>query len=146
VRNSRSRRLTVLPALGLSLLQSSVSLPGLVVALALVASHDHAPTFLADQGHVDLVLTHAANGPSEDRHAAEQHLHSVVHAQDAHVLHLVSNDAAPDSMRRGSKMVAPIASFRPVVSEWPREIRALPRAREGPGSRQLLLQTVVLRI
>jgi hypothetical protein len=135
-------------ALGIASLQAFASLPGLVVVLALAASHGHghAPTFFADDGHVDLVLSHATSEVADDRHAAEQHFHSVLQSSDAHVLHLISDDDALDTARRSNKLAAPSASFALPVWRQPLPIRTSLGFREAPTPSPLLLQTVVLRI
>jgi hypothetical protein len=128
------------------LLQPLLASGTLFGSLALVASHEHALSVLADAGHVDLVLTHATRESEERHHASEPHVHASVRTDDSHVVHLSSTDAAFDSMRRASHVPAPTASILPPVSWQPRRAATLARRTETPARASPLLRTVVLLI
>lgn len=121
--------------------------PGFLVgAHALLASHDHQVSVLADTGHVDLVLSHAESHASEGPHAVEQHLHSLPASDGAHVFHLTSSDVARDSTRRGGPAEAQTACLtlsRP-YSPPPAALPACRRERLALATP--LLETTVLRI
>lgn len=143
---SRSRRLACSLAVLLGLVQPLLTSNGLVGAFALVHSHGHAVSFLAEDGHVDLVLSHGTGDDSGDQHAAEAHLHSALVSEGAHVVHLTSSDVTRDSTRRGVETDAQAAGFM-LPTDW-----SVPPVRMPTSSRELLpqtshlLQTVVLRI
>jgi hypothetical protein len=146
VKSSLPRRLACSLAVVCGLLQPLLGSGTLFGALALVASHGHALSVLADAGHVDLVLTHATLESEEEHHASEPHVHASVRTDDSHVVHLASTDAACDSMRRASHAPAPTACILPPLSSQPRRAATLARRAETPARASPLLETVVLRI
>lgn len=146
MKTSRTRRLAGSLAVLWALMQPLSSSNALLGALSLVASHGHDVSILADSGHVDLVLSHTANGASDERHLAEQHLHSGAVSEGGHVVHLTSADVLRDSMRRGGQVDAQGASFMLPLHWSPLPVRTHEPQRERSEHRPPLFQMVVLRI
>jgi hypothetical protein len=142
---SRSRRLACSLALLCGLTQPLLSSHALAGALALVASHGHALSILADDGHFDLVLSHATSA-SDARHAAEQHVHAASASESTHVVHLGSGELARDSMRRGAQVDQPAAGAAQPIAWKPPCILAREPARDRLARARRPLQTIVLRI
>jgi hypothetical protein len=118
----------------------------LVGAFALVHSHGHAVSFLVEDGHVDLVLSHRMGDVSDDQHAAEAHLHSALVSEGAHIVHLTSADVTRDSARRAGEVDAQAAGFT-LLAHWSvPPVRVPTSSREPLPQTSHLLQTVVLRI
>ena len=143
---SRSRRLVGFLAILWVLLQPLMSSNALVGVFSLVHAHGHEVSVLADSGHSDLVLSHAASKVPDGSHAAERHLHAAPASQGAHVVHLTSSDLVRDSMRRGGAADARAASLAPPLLVKPPPIAASARSLERLAYTSPRLQTVVLRI
>jgi hypothetical protein len=118
----------------------------LVTVHALLASHGHEVSVLADAGHIDLVWWHAASEPSDGLHAAERHLHSAPASEGGHVVHLTSSDVARDSMRRGSQADVQAASLTLPLPYEPLLVSAPACHRDRLAFAAPPLQTIVLRI
>lgn len=141
---SLARRLACSLALLCALLQPLPGSQALMGGLAVVASHGHALSFTADDGHVDLVLSHSTT-TSDARHASEQHVHSAP-GEGGHVVHLTGGDASRDSIRRGIQIDAPIESCSLPLGVGPPLHRQLSPASEPRAPTPALIRTVVLRI
>ena len=142
---SRSRRLACSLALLCALMQPLLSSHALAGAFALVASHGHALSILADDGHFDLVLSHATSA-SDARHAAEQHVHAASASESTHVVHLGSAEVARDSVRRGAQIDQPAASAAQPITWKPPCILVHEASPDRLARAPRPLQMIVLRI
>jgi hypothetical protein len=135
----------VQPAFSSALLASGVT-------LALHGrAHAHSVALVADDGHVDLVLSHT----DRERHDRGSHDHGndlvhddtrLAHGESDHVLHVASDEATRVSSRKLSIDPAPAIVVAPAVEAEP-ELRPGYRAPEQPRFRGAQrIRTVVLQL
>jgi hypothetical protein len=142
---SRLRRL----ACSLAVLAAVAQLPASAVLAGalhlMIAPHGHSLSVQVDDGHVDLVLSHQQQ-EARRSHGSESHLHALAGAEGSHVVHLASDDAARDSVRRSGSIHAPLASVPSLAHRSSREPAASAAPVRSPVFSSPLLKTIVLRI
>jgi hypothetical protein len=106
--------------------------------------HAHAVALVADEGHIDLVLSH---GETDDAAHEDAPLHDDRHASSTetnHVLHITADDGANTTPRRADIRPAATVAIAALPATVPIRVPALSLEPRAHGADPL--RTVVLRV
>lgn len=99
---SRQRTFVAAVALAWVALAPATASPLVLSAFALAHGHEHALTLMQDAGHVDLVLTHAADAGQGGALAPAREAPGASSSAGDHVVHLAGDPASREPARRAA--------------------------------------------